>query len=444
MKKTFAMTMKKTSIFFSALLLVLSFAETTSANGYSKSSSKMRLTLEAPAASYVRKRRRDGITTFDYKNRSGLLTTTQWPLIMRLESGSALSFVKEFLKGQNREALVLRDPDGCLVLTSLIDDIAGLGKTEFDANCTGLAEDEIYLEVQSEKFDTFELLDNTNTGNDAIQARLTDNDCSNPAENTQCGLSPHGKRQTTTWLVRKRGEQISDGYGFGADDDASGMVVMIDVGGARVFDPITFDRNPYVLRNMAGLINTVSEELLTGWRKTAITMTTHTLTGYVDPIAIFDFSISDPKYAGYNALVRIDSGPIIPFNYGSDFPLNDDNSKSTFNPFYDEILEQIYPTKVTVRAVAVAGEAPDFIDDINYDGKFTAADVELAGYSLISNEIKTTIRLTHDNLLAETPNPKCPPRTVLYLDLDGDMVSGAPQKKCKGTSSSTRKRRVPR
>ncbi|MGI9307607.1 MAG: hypothetical protein ACR2P6_00010 [Gammaproteobacteria bacterium] len=403
----------------------------------------MKLTLEAPAASYVRIRRRNGITTFDYRNRSGLLTTTQWPLIMRLESGSALEFVKEFFKKQNREALVLRDPDNCLVLTSLIDDIVGLNKTEFDANCAGLAEDETYLEVQTEKFDTFELLDNTNTGNSGIQERLIDGDCSDPSEirNVACLRMENGQLKT---VGPKTGEQVSDGFGFGADDDASGMVVMFDIGGARVFDAITFDRNPYVLRNMAGLINTVSAELLTGWRKTAITMTTHTLAGYAEPIAIFDFSVSDPQYAGYNALVRIDSGPITPFNYESDFPLNDDNSKATFNSFYDEILAKIYPTEATFRAVAVSGEAPDFIDDLNHDGKFTAADVEMAGYTLVSNEIKTKLTLTYENLAIETPNPKCPPRTVLFLDLDGDMVSGAPQKQCKGTSSSTKRRRIPR
>lgn len=443
MKKNVTNTLKKTSIFMSALFLVFTSAGAPLANGYDRSSPKMKLTLKAPGASYTRIRRSNGITTFDYRNRGGLLTTTQWPLIMRLESGSALAFVKEFFNKQNREALVLRDPDDCLVLTSLIDDIVGLNKTVFDENCVGLPEDETYLEVQTEKFDTFELVDNQNTGNDSIQARLIDNECGDNPEtrNVACLRMEDGKLKP---VGPKTGEEVSDGYGYGADDDASGMVVMFDIGGARVFDPITFDQNPYVLRNMAGLINTVSEELLTGWRKTAITMTTHTLAGFAEPIAVFDFSVTDPKYAGYNALVRVDSGPIVPFNYESDFPFNDDNSKSTFNPFYDEILTQIYPVKATLRAVAVSGEAPDFIDDMNHDGKFTAEDVQLAGYTLISNEIKTTIRLTDDNLLADTPNPKCPPRTVLFLDLDGDMVSGAPQKQCKGTSSSTRTRRVPR
>lgn len=173
-------------------------------------------------------------------------------------------------------------------------------------------------------------------------------------------------------------------------------------------------------------------------------MTSHTLAGYAEPIVIFDFSVTDPQYDGYNALVRIDSGEVIPFNYESDFPFNNDNSKAEFNEFYDEIMEQVYPTKVTVRAVAVAGEAPAFIEDMNGDNEFTAADVQMMEYTLISNEIKTILNLTYDNLLVESQNPKCPPRTVIYRDLDEDMDSGAPAKQCKGTSSSTRRRPIPR
>ena len=140
---------------------------------------------------------------------------------------------------------------------------------------------------------------------------------------------------------------------------------------------------------------------------------------------------------------RIDGGPVEPFNFVSPFPGSDNNATGAFNPFYDELLASYYPVEVTLRAVAVAGEAPDFIDDLNHDGRYTALDLKLAGYTLVSNEIQTNLRLTSDNLLAESENPKCPPRTLLYGDIDGDMDSGAPEK-CLGTSSSTRTRRVPR
>lgn len=424
-----------------AVIAFLVTAAAASAGGPAKKSD-MVLSLTAPEPTQFRFRVRDGITTIDYRNRRGILSSTQWPLIMRLQSRDAIGFVREFLTGQNREALVLRDPDGCLVLTSLIDDIEDLGRTAFDPACAGLAEDETYLEVQTEKYDTFELGDNSNTGNDSIRARLVDDDCSVPSgsRNVACLVNDRGRLQT---VGPKTGELDLDGYGYGADDDASGMVIMMDVGGARVFDPLTFDLEPGKIRNMAGFINTVSEEILTGVNTTVITMTSHVLAGVAEPIAVFDFSVTDPRYAGYNALRRVDSGPVEPFNFVSPFPGDDNNATAEFNPFYDELLASYYPVEITLRAVAVAGEAPDFIEDLDQDGEYTAADVRLAGYTLVSNEIKTVLRLTNDNLLADSESPKCPPRTLLYGDLDGDMDAGAPER-CLGTSSSTRTRRVPR
>ena len=427
------------TIVASALLVTLAgAAEPAAARGFVLP--PMLLSLEAPRGDRLRFRYdwKNRVWTLDFRNRRGLLTATQWPLTMRLESRGGIGYVKEFLTGQNREALVLTDPDGCLVLTSLIDDIDGLGRTAYEPACEGFAEDEIYFEVQTEKFDTFELGDNTNTGSDKLQDRLIDDACSVAPElsNVPCLRQDNGKLAT---VGPKTGKDVRDGYGFGTDDDAAGMVIMMDGGGARIFDPISFDRIPGRLRNMAGLLNTVSFEFETGTRSTAINMTSHTLAGFAEPIAVFDFDVTDPSYAGYAALRRVDSGPVEPFNYVSDFPTGD-NSDAAFNPFYDELLSGFYPTEFELRAVAVAGEAPAFIDDTNGDGRYTAADLAMAGYTLISNEIRTTIRVTSDNLLVESRDPKCPPRTVIYRDLDGNGSAGAPPT-CRGTSSSTRLRR---
>lgn len=400
----------------------------------------MLLTIEAPRGDRVRFRYdwTNRILTLDFRNRRGLLSSTQWPLTFRLEARGALGYATEFLTGQSREALVLTDPDDCLVLTSLIDDIDGLGRSSYDTACAGLAENETYFEVQTEKFDTFELSDNTNTGNDKLQDRLIDDPCTRPpaSSNVACLLQDNGKLAT---VGPKTGKEVRDGYGFGTDDDAAGMVVMLNGGGARIFDPISFDRIPGRLRNMAGLLNTVSYEFETGIRSTAINMTSHTLAGFAEPIALFDFDVTHPAYAGFTALRRVDSGPLTPFNYVSAFPTSD-NADAAFNAFYDEIVSTYYPVELELRAVAVSGEAPPFIDDTNGDGRHTAADLVMAGYTLVSNEVRTTIRVTNDNLLVESFDPKCPPRTLIYRDLDGNGSAGAPPR-CIGTSSSTRLRR---
>lgn len=67
----------------------------------------------------------------------------------------------------------------------------------------------------------------------------------------------------------------------------------------------------------------------------------------------------------------------------------------------------------------------------------------MAGYELASNEVEIKLTLTHDNLLIESQQVKCLPRTLLFDDLDGDGKNGEPFK-CSGKSGSGRSRRVPR
>lgn len=401
----------------------------------------LRLTIAAPDSSYVRAQRRYGIKTLKYVNRSGIRSTTQWPLIFRLESRTAVGFVAKKSQNQEREALVLTDPDECFNLSSLLDDLM---PSVFDPTCP--FEDETYIEVQTEKFDTFEEFDNDTTGNDAIRARLVDDKFSDPEpRNTpylrmfngsikEVGPKTGGRPDP---MVSKPDEL--DGYGYGADDDLASFVIMADVGGARVFDE-NFDLVPGVLRNMGGFLNTVSGEELDGRGQTAITASMHILAGVFEPIAVIDADISDPALAGFDYAIRVDSGPITGFNVMAPFP---PPMPGAANEFYDELLSQYYPAEIKIRAVAVNGEAPDFIYDLNGDGRYTARDVQLAGFQLLSNEVEVNLTVTHENLLTLSPDSKCPPRTFIHGDLDGNMSRGM-LPECIATSGASRSRRIPR
>lgn len=404
-----------------------------------------RLTISTPEATYSRTRYRHGIRTLEYRNHFGILPTVQWPLILRFESRTAVGFAASATAdSRKREALVLKDKDGCLNLASLVADF---GLAAFDPACAGRHEDEIWVQVQTEKFDTFELPDNTQTGNDVIQERLVDDEyvpntlLNTPyLEDSRGRIQPAGPR-TGGPASSDPGRPELDGYGYGADDDFASLVLMADIGGARVFDT-DFNHVPGVIRNLAGLVNTVSAEVFDGRRQTAITAALHPLAGVFEPIAIFDLSLGDPDYAGYDYLHRVDSGNLVAFHLMSNVPTETDPPPLA-NEFYDELLSTYYPVDVTLRAVIVAREAPDYIHDLDQDGQFTARDVKLAGYDLVSNEVKMTITLSHDNLLTESPDIKCLPRTVMFKDLDGDGASGEPFA-CSGKSGSSRSRRVPR
>jgi len=426
-----------TSKFLAAgIMLALVISHPAHAKKKHKGYPDARLTIVAPESSHVRTKIRDGVRSLQYRNRYGALATAQWPFILRLESRSALGYAESATADERkREALVFEDPDGCLNLASLVDDFM---LPAFDADCAGLPEDEIYTEVQTEKFDSFELEDNRQTGNDVIRDLLVDDAYVDGALLNTPYLKLKGGKINA--VGPKTGEGLLDGYGYGPDDDAAGFVVMADIGGARVFDR-DFNLVPGVIRNMGGFFNTISSELLDGKRQTAITATMHPLAGVFEPIAVFDFSVTNPDYAGYDYLSRVDSGPVTAFELMSEVPVETD-PKPKANEFYDELLATYYPVDVTIRAVVVERQGPQFIRDLNQDGKYTAADLQLAGYELLSNEVEITLTLTHDNLLIDSEEIKCLPRTVIFADLDGDGKDGEPFK-CSGKSGSSRSRRVP-
>jgi hypothetical protein len=404
-----------------------------------------RLTIAAPEATYKKKSIRNGVVTFEYRNRYGVLGTTQWPLILRFESHTALGFAASATADERkREALILRDPDDCYNLASLVADF---GLAAFDPACAGLPEDETWIEVQTEKFDTFEFEDNVQTGNDVIRARLVADDYVEGMLLDTPYLALKGGQITAVGPrvgARQGGDgqqAILDGYGYGADDDLASLVLLADIGGARVFDA-DFKHTPGVIRNLAGFVNTVSDELLDGRRQTAITASIHPLAGLFEPIAVFDFSVTDPAYDGADYLRRVDSSPLAALELFSEIPVQTDPPVEA-NQFYDELLAGYYPAEFTVRAVVVAGQAPDYVHDLDGNGKFTANDVRKAGYRLVTNEVSINLVVTHENLLVESLEIKCLPRTVLFDDLDGDGADGEPFK-CSGKSGSSRSRRVPR
>ncbi len=432
------------SLVAAACLCATTPAEATDRH-HQSGSGDARLTISTPEATYVATRYRHGIRTLEYHNHFGILPTVQWPLTLRFESRTAVGFAASATaEGRKREALVLKDRDDCLNLATLVAD---LGLAAFDPVCAGRPEDEIWMQVQTEKFDTFELPDNISTGNDLIQERLVDDEYApDTLLNTPYLEDVRGRIQAVG--PRTGGPASSDperpeldGYGYGADDDFASLVLIADIGGARVFDA-DFNRVPDVIRNLAGFVNTVSAEIFDGRRQTAITASLHPLAGVFEPIALFDLSLGDHDYAGYDYLHRVDSGELVAFHLMSDVPTETDPPPLA-NEFYDELLSTYYPVDVTLRAVVVAREAPDYIRDLDQDGQFTARDVQLAGYDLVSNEVKMTITLSHDNLLTESPDIKCLPRTVMFMDLDGNDASGEPFA-CSGKSGSSRSRRVPR
>ncbi len=356
----------------------------------------------------------------------GLTTNTGWSLVLRIEAPRAIALVETPEEPTQpigrREAIVLTDPDGCLDLRHF--PITNAGQPFQDCN----GPDETFLEFTTERFDTFDLAD-SNTGNFQVRDRLLDD-----AFVAGALLNKPYLRNTAGNVVAvarpQTGGTLLDGFGFGPDDDLPGLVVMSNLGAARVFDE-NFDRTTRVIRNMGGFLNGVSAELLTRRGGSALVASMQIVAGMFEPIAQFDLDVDAD---GVDYLRRLESGPIESFQFVAP-PANNDavllDITSSYSPFFVEL-----------RIVLVEGVAPTFIEDKNHDGRFTSADLKRMGYTLQSNEARLRLVVEFDLPITETITGRtCPPPSLIYRDLDGNGRDGAIS--CSGSGGATRVRPVP-
>lgn len=236
-------------------------------------------------------------------------------------------------------------------------------------------------------------------------------------------------------------ESIRDGWGWGADDDIPGLVILANVGPSIVrqdenYDPSFtpgsagfFDEvSPARVRNSAGFMTMVGYELNTTKKKTSITASMLVPRHLYSHTRLIDLCTGDWYFdedaqeivCDGDAIQRIESGPIEP---------------------YDE--DDRIDTEVELRAFVVAShvgssyEAIDELEDQNGDGKVTAADAALAGYVVLSNEV--VIGFTQiSNSTGECNGTDTPTtgdvfwyrNTNVYVDIDGNGTNGAVSSSC--------------
>lgn len=360
-------------------------------------------------------------------NFQGLTTTTGWSLVVRIEVPDSVAIVESPEEPTQpvgrREAIVFADPDGCLDMRHF--PIIRFGIPYQD--CAG--PDESFIEFTTERFDNFDVAD-SNTGNFQVRDRLIDDVFAAGAL-----LNKSFLRNTAGSIVAvprpQTGGELKDGFGYGPDDDLPGLVVMANIGAARVFDE-NFDRTQgRVIRNMGGFINSVSQELLTRRGGSAVTAWMQVIAGMFEPIALIDL---DVDVDGVDYLRRLESGPVKGFQFIA--PPQDDD-----DVLFD-VTSSYGPFALDLRVVLVEGIAPTFIQDMNQDGRFTAADLRKMGFNVLSNEARLRLRQDFDLLVTETTTGRtCPPPSLIYRDLDGNGRDGAIN--CSGTGGAARVRRVP-
>lgn len=322
-----------------------------------------------------------------------------------------------FLENLSDEAIVITDPDNCIDMSHF----SQVGPFE---TCPG-GPNETFIAFRSERSDQPGLFDSCTPD---VRARLVD-DAFNPFDIPNLN-KPYlmagnitGSGGSTDGILVLRpvgaftggtatsGSDFEDCYGLADDDDLPGLVLMANVGAMRVFD-LNFNLVGSRIRNFAGMLNSVSIELFDSTAGSSLMAFLRVPDGLLEPITLVDRSIAN---RGINLMTRRDSGPIQSFLL---------NPVPPNKPAEIAAILATYPdVNVTVRAVIVKGQAPDFIDDLDGNGLYTSKDLQMAGYVLLSNEASLPIHAIQNDVLSQFIPFKCP-AAILPGDLDGNGLSG--------------------
>ena len=330
---------------------------------------------------------------------NGIEFASGWPLVIHAAaSPDALGIATDAAPVQfpgidQNGYLILRDPDGCLELPPPF--------FRGSPPCSEAPSDETYVGF-TPGVDQAGIADTG--GNPGLMAQLADPAASgNPLYDAVGEDADHdGALDPVEAAVGPdTGGIVSDGIGYGADDDLPGLVLLSPHGPGLVLNP-DFSR-PAVLveRNLAGFINSVAYELRDAAGSTSFDATMVVPTGLIAPVMKIDACVgteTDGRCDG-DSRYQIDGGSILTTT-GPTGP----------QALYPQVLGAM---TYEVRAFLVSGVAPSVLSDLNHDGQVTAADARLAGYTVISNEESVRVRQYSTDICTGVPLVD-----VIYADFD--------------------------
>ena len=175
-----------------------------------------------------------------HNNNGGAIEGRDWNLEFRLTVDNALGFVELTGNGDRHEALVISDPDNCLEFDLGHPTYPG----PFDGACADSPADEVFFAFRTDPNDRSGVTDIDQCDFLVEQPRLQDDPPTTlPGDSNKAYLLapdqaiPDGSPPIARSMGPLTGGQtIGDCYGYGRDEDLPGLVVMVDVGAARVFD----------------------------------------------------------------------------------------------------------------------------------------------------------------------------------------------------------------
>ena len=352
-----------------------------------------------------------------------LLSESGWPLTIKMvidfpegEDFPAYAIQPNFPVRGSWGFLIFEDPDGCLnppapfwmVQLTPACGVPEVLPSDWDWNdWTPPVSDEVYMEFWPD-VDMAGVQDNT--GNEDRQAYLLDSAGSRGPELQKWNRDPcvpgendFGTNDSNCIRFGPRtGGEITDGFGFGADDDITGLVIIAEYGVGRVFDEPDFElTDPIGAVNLAGLVNSVSYDLSDLNKENIKTKgekgkPTKIITEQAKVWAHMNMGLGVLRHLiQYDACTgnitwQDGDDPAVESCDGNDL-WRIDGSPAVEPPFIFErgdaaSIYLLESTTFTLKVFLVAGQAPDRLFDNDGDGDVDSADAVAAGYILLSNE----------------------------------------------------------
>lgn len=353
-------------------------------------------------------------------------TVGGWPLTVRLTSynelGVGTAFIPAFPEEGGTWFLVFSDPDGCFAFSPASVFTPG--------PCENAPVDETFLEFTNDVDQAGVPDDN---GNEFRRNALTDTFGGGPPQmlvfdgvgnntslvsygpRTQAGNVPDPLIDVCVNRFGLTGQlctddadcagpgtatcetvaEITDGNGWGADDDATGVVMLANTGPALVLDEsFNFPPGPRQVRNLAGFLTSSAWTMSDSDKRTNIVLHMNVPNRLFQPVVQFDscVGVQDVNLiCSGGVLYRVDGGP--PVASIADLP-----NRVT-----------------TLRIFAVSGTAQSVYTDLDNNGIVNSKDAALAGQTVLSNEVTLRFRTFSQD---EIPG--------FLVDLDGNHLVPAP------------------
>ncbi len=342
-----------------------------------------------------------------------------WPLSLELTMKGELGIASQglgeppvFPLAGDTGFIVFSDPDECLVLDWKPGDPGSWsipsGPTCFNEESELIIteSDETYLEFTPDQ-DAVGVPDDA--GNPRRIAALMEATSGRPIIAPAGGFPAAIGPFTSDYAMVSDGEyeEIVDGYGYGADDDVPGLVIVARHGPGIVYQDDGIAATPLQLRNLAGFTNVVTYELSNQNKRTTIQVRLLMPSYLVAPVVIADDAVSGPPGTP-PVLWRVDgSQQVLPAEEILGAPV-----QSTYETGYPRLVGH---ESYVVSAMAVSGTAPDVIADMNGDEWIDHHDLELMGFNVLGRTEAVSFRIF--------PAQAChggSGQNTVYADLDGN------------------------